>query len=237
MTLTRTRSPWSPAAARGIGRGIALALAQAGADVAIAEVDRVASAAQQYRDAALSGYRRRRSRSASEIARSAGARRAIERRRDAVGRRCGDGRRRPCASSAASTSSSATPASCTSRRSRQLAEEAFDLTMAVNVKGVFLSCKAAIPVLKRAAGRLHHQRRLGGRQERRAGHGALLRVEVRRRRLHQLAGQGAGARRHPRQRHLPRHPAHADVGVPRRRVPPATTRTREDGLAALRPAP
>ena len=40
---------------RGIGRGIALALAQAGADVAIAEVDRVASAAQQYRDAALSG--------------------------------------------------------------------------------------------------------------------------------------------------------------------------------------
>src|SRR5215468_8099839 len=42
---------------RGIGRGIALALARAGADVAIAEVDRVASSAQQYRDAALSGYR------------------------------------------------------------------------------------------------------------------------------------------------------------------------------------
>ena len=40
---------------RGIGSSIALALAQAGADVAIAEVDRVASAAQHYRDAALSG--------------------------------------------------------------------------------------------------------------------------------------------------------------------------------------
>ena len=30
----------------------------------------------------------------------------------------------------------------------RLTEEAFDLTMAVNVKGVFLACKAAIPVLK-----------------------------------------------------------------------------------------
>ena len=30
----------------------------------------------------------------------------------------------------------------------KLAEEAFDLTMAVNVKGVFLCCKAAIPVLR-----------------------------------------------------------------------------------------
>ena len=42
--------------ARGIGRGIALALAQEGADIAIAEVDRVASAAQQYSDAAVSGF-------------------------------------------------------------------------------------------------------------------------------------------------------------------------------------
>src|SRR5215468_2105590 len=42
---------------RGIGRGIALALAGAGADIAIAEVDQVASAAQQYREAALSGFR------------------------------------------------------------------------------------------------------------------------------------------------------------------------------------
>jgi NAD(P)-dependent dehydrogenase (short-subunit alcohol dehydrogenase family) len=41
--------------ARGIGRGIALA--REGADVAIAEVDRVASAAQQYGAAAISGYR------------------------------------------------------------------------------------------------------------------------------------------------------------------------------------
>ena len=42
--------------ARGIGRGIGLALAQAGADVAIAEVERVASATQQYGDAAVGGF-------------------------------------------------------------------------------------------------------------------------------------------------------------------------------------
>jgi len=42
---------------RGIGRGIALALAREGADVALAEVDRVASAAQQYGATTISGYR------------------------------------------------------------------------------------------------------------------------------------------------------------------------------------
>ena len=42
--------------ARGIGRGIALALAEAGADVAVADVDRLASGAQQYGDAAIGGF-------------------------------------------------------------------------------------------------------------------------------------------------------------------------------------
>src|SRR5574337_1213447 len=42
--------------ARGIGRGIAGALADAGADIAIAEVDQVRSAAQQYGEARISGY-------------------------------------------------------------------------------------------------------------------------------------------------------------------------------------
>src|SRR6266850_910633 len=42
--------------ARGIGRGIALALAQAGADVAIADLEHIASAAQQYSSATIGGY-------------------------------------------------------------------------------------------------------------------------------------------------------------------------------------
>src|SRR5882724_6957301 len=42
--------------ARGIGRGIGLALARAGASVAIAEVERVGSAVQQYGDAAVGGF-------------------------------------------------------------------------------------------------------------------------------------------------------------------------------------
>ena len=58
---------------RGIGRGIALALAQAGADVAVAEVDRVAAAGQQYRDRAVGGFTAARE-AAAEVARSAGAR-------------------------------------------------------------------------------------------------------------------------------------------------------------------
>lgn len=41
---------------RGIARGIALALAQAGADVAVAGIDPVSSAPQQYREATRSGF-------------------------------------------------------------------------------------------------------------------------------------------------------------------------------------
>ena len=61
---------------RGIGRGIALALAQAGADVAIAEVDRVASAAQHYRDATLSGVAA--ARQVADEVRESGNERALE---------------------------------------------------------------------------------------------------------------------------------------------------------------
>src|SRR3990172_4716937 len=41
---------------RGIGRGIALALAGAGADIALADIDRLGSAAQQYGEATVGGY-------------------------------------------------------------------------------------------------------------------------------------------------------------------------------------
>jgi len=42
--------------ARGIGRGIALALAQAGADVAIADLEHISSTAQQYGSAEIGGF-------------------------------------------------------------------------------------------------------------------------------------------------------------------------------------
>lgn len=131
---------------RGIGRGIALALAQAGADVAIAEVDRVASAAQHYRDAAVSGVA-----AAEQVA---GEVRALGRRAAVI---------------ACDVTQSAQVTAMVDATVRELggldvlvcnagvvhiapveklAEEAFDLTMAVNVKGVFLACRAAIPVLR-----------------------------------------------------------------------------------------
>ena len=135
---------------RGIGRGIALAMARAGADVAIAEVDHVGSAAQHYRDAALSGVA------------------AAERVADEVR---GLGRR--AVAIAADVTQAAQVAAMLDTTVRELggldvlvcnagvvhvapveklSEEAFDLTMAVNVKGVFLACKAAIPLLKRRPG-------------------------------------------------------------------------------------
>jgi len=134
--------------ARGIGRGISLALAREGADVAIAEVDRVASAAQQYGDAQVSGYR-----AAGEVAREIeglgrGAlaiaadvtewpqiQAAV---RDTVAR---FGRLDILVCNAGVVHISAV---------ESMPEEEWDLTMNVNVKGVFLSCKAALPDLKRS---------------------------------------------------------------------------------------
>ena len=131
---------------RGIGRGIALALAREGADVAIGEVDRVASDAQQYRDAALSGYEAA-VRTADEI-RAAGRRaeaiRAdvtqwaqVKAMVDQTVEKLGGLDILVCNAGVVHIS----PV-------EHLSEEAWDLTMAVNVRGVFLCCKAAIPALK-----------------------------------------------------------------------------------------
>ncbi len=136
--------------ARGIGRGIALALAQEGADIAIAEVDRIASAAQQYGAAAVSGYQ---------------AAQATVKELQALGRRA--------VAIEADVTQAAQVQRMVSAATAQLggldilvcnagvvhistvermSEEEFDLTMAVNVKGVFLSCKAALPALKQRPG-------------------------------------------------------------------------------------
>lgn len=135
---------------RGIGRGIALALARAGMDVAVAEVDRVASAAQHYRDAALSGFP-----SAEQTVAEVRAlgRRGLAIRADVTKasdvtamvdttvQQLGGLDVLVCNAGVVHVSPVDT-----------LSEEAFDLTMAVNVKGVFLCCRAAIPPLMQRPG-------------------------------------------------------------------------------------
>jgi len=135
---------------RGIGRGIVLALANAGADVAIAEVDQVASAAQHYRAAALSGFRA--AEGTVEEVRALG-RRAVAIRADVT--RAADVS--AMIDTAVAQLGGLDVLVCNAgvvhvSPVEKLTEEAFDLTLAVNVKGVFLCCKAAIPVLKQRPG-------------------------------------------------------------------------------------
>jgi meso-butanediol dehydrogenase / (S,S)-butanediol dehydrogenase / diacetyl reductase len=132
--------------ARGIGRGIALALAAEGADIAIAEVDRVASAAQQYTATTVSGYQAAQA-TVKEI--QALGRRAVAIEADVtqwpqVQRMVSDtvaqlGHLDILVCNAGVVHIAPVEA---------MPEEEWDLIMAVNVKGVFLSCKAALPVLK-----------------------------------------------------------------------------------------
>jgi meso-butanediol dehydrogenase / (S,S)-butanediol dehydrogenase / diacetyl reductase len=135
---------------RGIGRGIALALAHAGADVAVAEVDRIASPAQQYRDAALSGFHAAQQTVAELCAlgrRGVALRADVTRRAevsamiDATVQHLGGLDILVCNAGVVHVSPVET-----------LSEEAFDLTIAVNIKGVFLCCKAAIAALKQRPG-------------------------------------------------------------------------------------
>jgi len=56
MTLLNGQVALVTGGARGIGRGIALALAQAGADVAVADLEHISSTAQQYSNATIGGF-------------------------------------------------------------------------------------------------------------------------------------------------------------------------------------
>jgi meso-butanediol dehydrogenase/(S,S)-butanediol dehydrogenase/diacetyl reductase len=132
--------------ARGIGRGIALALAEAGADIAIADVEQISSTAQQYRTAAIGGLTAAQT-VVAEIAQR--GRRAIVLQADVskkedtlrmveeTVRQLGNVHILVCNAGVVNVSSVET-----------MSEDAWDLTFAVNVKGVFLSCQAAIPVMK-----------------------------------------------------------------------------------------
>jgi meso-butanediol dehydrogenase/(S,S)-butanediol dehydrogenase/diacetyl reductase len=136
--------------ARGIGRGIALALARSGADVAIAEVERVASSAQQYGDAAIGGFSlakqtvreiealgRRALAVQADVTRKADTQRMVRETVQALGGLDV----LVCNAGVVSVSPVA-----------ELSEEAWDLTLGVNVKGVFLSCQAAIPEIQKRPG-------------------------------------------------------------------------------------
>jgi meso-butanediol dehydrogenase/(S,S)-butanediol dehydrogenase/diacetyl reductase len=136
--------------ARGIGRGIALALAQAGADVAIADLEHLSSAAQQYSSTAVGGFTAAQN-TAAEITtlgrRSLAIQADVHKKEDAARmveetvNRLGALHILVCNAGVVSVSSV-----------EAMSEDTWDLTFAVNVKGVFLSCQAAIPVMKTRGG-------------------------------------------------------------------------------------
>jgi len=136
--------------ARGIGRGIALALADAGADVAIADVDTLAAGAQQYGAGQISGVAQARETAAEVTARG---RRAVAIAADVTSKEA-------CVAMVAETVRAlgrldvlVCNAGVVSLAPVVAMDEAtWDLTFAVNVKGVFLSCQAAIPQLTERGG-------------------------------------------------------------------------------------
>ena len=136
--------------ARGIGRGIAIALAEAGADIAIADVEHIVSTAQQYGTAAVGGLTAAQT-TIAEIAalgrRSIAIQADVSKKDDTQRmveksvRQLGDLHILVCNAGVVSVSNVET-----------MTEDAWDLIFAVNVKGVFLSCQAAIPVMKAGGG-------------------------------------------------------------------------------------
>lgn len=130
---------------RGIGRGIALALARAGADVIVSDVDRLPSGDQQYSAAAISGFV---------------AARGVAAEIESLGRRAlaieADVTRKAQVEALVAGAAALGPIDVLVCNAgvvhvspvETLAEEAFDLTMSVNVKGVFLCCQAVLPSMR-----------------------------------------------------------------------------------------
>lgn len=132
--------------ARGIGRGIALALAHAGADVAIADLEHIASSAQQYSSSNIGGFTEAQ-KTAAEI--TALGRRSIAIQADVRQKADNERMVRETVAGLGGLHILVCNAGVVSVAPIEtMAEEMWDLTFAVNVKGVFLSCQAAIPTLK-----------------------------------------------------------------------------------------
>ena len=109
-------------------------------------------------------------------------------------------------------------------------DDLFDRLVAVNLRGVFLGIKYAIPALRAARRRFDHQHRVGHRAGRPQGHRRLRRHQGR----GGLADHGGGARlrrrQHPGQLHLPGH----DLHRPWRARPRTTPRRRRTGRCPSR---
>lgn len=136
--------------ARGLGRGIALALAEAGSDVAIVDLERSPSALQQYGSTTTGGFTAAKQ-TADEI--RALGRRSIAIEADVT--RNADTRRmvETTVAELGGLDIMVCNAGVVSRAMvEEMTEEAFDLVFDVNVKGVFLSCQAAIPALRARGG-------------------------------------------------------------------------------------
>ena len=131
---------------RGIGRGIAMALAEAGADIAIADIEQLNSTAQQYGTAAVGGLSaaqetvedikklgRRSIALQADVTKKADTAHMVE---ETV-QQLGNLDILVCNAGVVNIAEVET-----------MTEDAWDLTFNVNVKGVFLSCQAAIPVMK-----------------------------------------------------------------------------------------
>ncbi len=136
--------------ARGLGRGIALALADAGADVAIVDLEHASSAQNQYGSTATGGFTAAKA-TADEVRgrgrRSVAIEADVTKKSDTL----------RMVDEAVATLGGLDLMVCNAGVVRRMlvedmTEEAFDLTVAVNLKGVFLSCQAAIPALRKRGG-------------------------------------------------------------------------------------
>jgi len=146
MTLLNGQVALVTGGARGIGRGIALALAHAGADVAIADLEHIASTAQQYSNAAIGGFTEAQ-KTAEEITKL--GRRSLAIQADVRKKEDNDRMIKETLNRLGALHILVCNAGVVSVAPVEgMNEETWDLTFAVNAKGVFLSCQAAIPALK-----------------------------------------------------------------------------------------
>lgn len=135
---------------RGIGQGIALALAQEGADIAVVDVDVLDSSCNQYRTREVGGYQ-----SAQKVAEEL---RGLGRR--AVAIQCDVSKWGQVQSMVETTIKEMGQIDILVNNAGvihvasvdEFPEEAWDLTLAVNAKGLFLCSKAVIPHMKRRGG-------------------------------------------------------------------------------------
>jgi len=146
---------------RGIGRGIALALAGEGADIAVIDTDRLDSAYNQYGAKEINGYQ-----SALKVVKEIKAlgRQAIAIKADVTKWDQVQAAVKQAIEELGQIDILVSNAGVINVAPVEtMEEEAWDITMEVNVKGVFLCCKAVIPHMKqRGGGKIINTASIGG---------------------------------------------------------------------------